>query len=290
VFYKINALMKCKDPLHVGCGSYAIGKVDLPVIREPGTHLPYIPGSAISGVTRSVMTLRENQQSDRKKKCYPGTGALANYEHCRLPYCPVCTIYGYSDRGKTFQKGCCIFSDAQLVFYPVYENRRGPIMVTTDLLAEKLKLLTGGAHIEKENEIILSEWNSLQGKNIELDSDLKAAMGNLRQTYLVSERDFSLLVNTGIDVRTSISIDYQTGTSMEKALFNYEAVPREAYFMMELTIMDPRLDNKCAPAVSELVCKLEDALSDLSWYGIGGMNTRGLGRLDKVLFASKGGT
>ena len=45
------------DPLHVGAGSSRLGRVDLPIIREPGTNLPKVPGTSLSGPARAYTAL-----------------------------------------------------------------------------------------------------------------------------------------------------------------------------------------------------------------------------------------
>ena len=45
------------DPVHVGTGGYRLGRVDNTIVREPGTNLPKIPGSSISGVARTYTAM-----------------------------------------------------------------------------------------------------------------------------------------------------------------------------------------------------------------------------------------
>ena len=44
-----NYLFMTIDPVHVGTGSDRLGYVDLPIVREPGTNVPKIPGTSLSG-------------------------------------------------------------------------------------------------------------------------------------------------------------------------------------------------------------------------------------------------
>ena len=36
------------DPVHIGTGGYRLGRVDLSIVREPGTDLPKIPGTSLT--------------------------------------------------------------------------------------------------------------------------------------------------------------------------------------------------------------------------------------------------
>lgn len=44
------------DPIHIGAGGYRLGRVDMTIVREPGTQLPKIPGTNCL-VQRVVMRL-----------------------------------------------------------------------------------------------------------------------------------------------------------------------------------------------------------------------------------------
>ncbi|MBC7333821.1 MAG: hypothetical protein H5T85_05135, partial [Actinobacteria bacterium] len=49
------------DPIHIGSGGSRLGRVDLPIIREPGTNLPKIPGTSLSGPARAYTVLQTNK-------------------------------------------------------------------------------------------------------------------------------------------------------------------------------------------------------------------------------------
>ena len=40
------------DPIHVGTGGMRLGRVDLSIVREPGTNIPKIPGTSLAGAAR----------------------------------------------------------------------------------------------------------------------------------------------------------------------------------------------------------------------------------------------
>lgn len=55
--HRITATLELKTGLHVGTGKDAIeiGGLDLPVVKNPFTQEPYIPGSSIKGKLRSLL-------------------------------------------------------------------------------------------------------------------------------------------------------------------------------------------------------------------------------------------
>jgi CRISPR-associated protein Cmr4 len=112
---------------------------------------------------------------------------------------------------------------------------------------------------------------------------------------LVSDSLFPHIVNSNLEVRTSVSIDPATGAAQEKALFSYEALPRSTVLVWEVIAKNPRLfkigdqkiqlDGHTAPAtqgpehVLEVVKKAHPYLEHL---GVGGMGTRGMGRIKVI--------
>ncbi|MFN3743006.1 MAG: RAMP superfamily CRISPR-associated protein, partial [Anaerolineales bacterium] len=121
---------------------------------------------------------------------------------------------------------------------------------------------------------------------------------------LVSDKLFSQIVNSNLEVRTSVSIDPKTGAAAEGALFTYEALPRATWLWFDVVEDDYRKDNqKPWPVKKKFLRKGadgkggENAGEDLGetwerpfdvvcaglklaeYLGIGGMGTRGFGRI-----------
>jgi CRISPR-associated protein Csm3 len=57
---KISATLTCETGLHIGGGDSEmhIGGIDTPVVKNPVTHEPYVPGSSLKGKIRSLMEWR----------------------------------------------------------------------------------------------------------------------------------------------------------------------------------------------------------------------------------------
>ena len=98
--YIISTDIRCITGLHIGGTDegFEIGGVDSPVIKDPLTGYPYIPGSSLKGKMRSLL---EWAYADfainfgKDKKGNP-TGEL-----CQCGTCEICLIFGCSaDKAK----------------------------------------------------------------------------------------------------------------------------------------------------------------------------------------------
>jgi len=100
------------DPIHVGTGGMRLGRVDMSIVREPGTNLPKIPGTSLAGACRTYAAMQESgkfphcagqglpQESEKKNE-----GDNLRYKgHCGKYDCPICVIFGFSKGdGSSFQ-------------------------------------------------------------------------------------------------------------------------------------------------------------------------------------------
>jgi len=159
-----------------------------------------------------------------------------------------------------------------------------------------------GSNNEKKEKIALG-WLFLDASKIEYadknqDKDetnkfwLKLVEAGMPgRLVVVSETTFATLVNMNMDVRTSVAIDPATGAAADGALFTYEAVPRGAYFVGDIVFSKPDDEEYVVPkagtnGTEKKNVKVEDivaeALGLAKVLGVGGMNTRGFGRLEQV--------
>jgi CRISPR-associated protein Csm3 len=98
----ISGQIVCKTGLHIGSSqdTLQIGGVDLPVIRDPISREPYIPGSSLKGKLRSTLEYKEGKEFNRNV----GMGIYIHVcENNEKAYnCPVCRIFGATaERGET---------------------------------------------------------------------------------------------------------------------------------------------------------------------------------------------
>ncbi len=106
----------------------------------------------------------------------------------------------------------------------------------------------------------------------------------LSRTVVVHESLFSELVNSSLEVRTSVAIEPETGAAADGALFTYEAIPRATFMTFDVVIDDYRKfafpssnsEGWKPKGPSEVV---SEGLKLLEYLGVGGMNTRGFGRI-----------
>ncbi len=94
----ISGIIECMTGLHIGATdeAYQIGGMDNPVIKDPLTGYPYIPGSSLKGKLRTIMEWTKDKIDMSK----PG-----GIHECQERNCPVCRIFGTgadnSDKRKT---------------------------------------------------------------------------------------------------------------------------------------------------------------------------------------------
>lgn len=84
----IKGKIVVKTGLHIGAGNdvIEIGGMDNPIIRDPYTKLPYIPGSSIKGKMRSLLELFYIPDRIVKNKGNPCG--------CGEPDCKICRVFG----------------------------------------------------------------------------------------------------------------------------------------------------------------------------------------------------
>lgn len=334
------------DPVHIGTGGYRLGRVDNTITREPGTNIPKIPGSSISGATRAytamciqssnpniptkmkyqrpgkkVLVKKEDGTEEEKIIYYScaGKGADEGEGHCGEHDCEVCVPFGFSKNGNSFQ-GLAQFFDARILFFPVH-SMIGPVWITSPSI---LNALTGADTFAVDNEKFKAinnneqpnklnfGWLMLeQGTPSEINVDFSAFPDAgqfcnicnkiVNRAYLVSDTLFSRIVNDNLEVRTSVAINPATGAAEEGALYTYEAIPRAAIMWFDVVYSNPeyfRINGAKSISLSKpinyhnplrspeinnqigfMAFNTERGFTYLETLGIGGMNTRGMGRV-----------
>jgi CRISPR-associated protein Cmr4 len=246
--------------------------------------------------------------------------------------CEICVTYGYSNKKRSLH-GMAQFSDARILFFPVH-TLVGPVWVTSPQilnelfpgrnaaeLESKLSIDTNGKVEEKawicdelrqrnlskinlgwlyletisQNDWTPKDWslNIQNAKKCEL-RQVPQMSEILKRMVIVSDGLFSQVVNSNLEVRTSVSIDPRTGAAEEGALFTYEAIPRGTVMYFSVTFLNPKnfqiLENKNSKnselKILENMQTVKDTVKKglelFEFLGLGGMGTRGFGRF-KVL-------
>ena len=121
------------DPLHIGAGGYRLGRVDNTILREPGTNLPKIPGSSLSGVCRSHAHYGL-AEADKAK----ADECLAGKSKNNCGACRICRVFGFANgEAKKSQIGLVKFFDGRLVAFPV-STMTGPRWVTCPSILQEI--------------------------------------------------------------------------------------------------------------------------------------------------------
>lgn len=280
------------DPIHVGAGGYRLGAVDNTIVREPATDVPKIPGTSLAGVIREFATIHtmENDEECKKKNSEKEKRDSAEEE--------IKQYFGDGNR-----QGMLRFYDGQIIFFPV-SSIQGTVWITTKELLEywlgevkdkdrvKIKIpdeINDKAYAIKgvnTNRPLNLGWVLLEvervqnGKDVVLSSQLEQCV---KRILIVSDKLFSQIANDNLEVRTSVRIDPTTGTAAEGALFTYEAIPRGTIIGFEVGIDTRREDDK-----DDIASLIKATFSYLKLFGIGGLGTRGFGRIDVMELGGEG--
>ena len=283
------------DPVHIGTGGNRLGRVDNCITREPGTRLPKIPGTSLSGAIRQYAAYQYESP-----RC-AGTGQGDEKKgHCKEKTCPICYTFGFLNGQAGGQSGTVNIGDARLLLFPVY-SLAGPVWVTCPDILNEL-----GHEQDDPGEQVglpeaLSSHDHLNLGWLMLERAPKVftcpdAIGVPKQiqdqAVLISNNLFSQVVNSNLEVRTSVSIDPETGAAKPGALFTYEAIPRAALLWLDVVQDDYRQEGfntvdktetgKALPKKDQWEKPLDVVQAGLSLaehLGIGGMGTRGFGRI-----------
>ncbi len=304
------------DPIHIGAGGARLGRVDLPIIREPGTNLPKIPGTSLSGPARAYTALVTGKYTwNEKGNNYSCAGRGGDYgeKHCGNPNpaCPVCIPYGFSKGSGNSMQGLAQIFDAHILFFPV-ASMAGPVWVTSPAALEGLGLQHRFEAPEdsffplgqqlKDKEKLNFGWLMLSKKigKGDLNNFSKIPDTIKQRVVLVSDTVFSLIVNSNLEIRTSVSIDPATGAAEEHALFTYEAIPRGTLLKFDVSYnsgtifkiggTELKIKNNVDVDINWVKTQIETGLKLFETLGVGGMNTRGMGRIEVLNLDTGGGS
>lgn len=304
---KLGYFALALDPVHVGTGGYRLGRVDMSIVREPGTNVPKISGTSIAGACRAYAAMQEQGKFPHCAGQGQADTTRGYQGHCGQPDCPICVTFGFAKGDSGSFQGLAQFSDARLILFPVH-SLVGPVWVTCP---DALRACGGTESEPTDEEVRVASGVRASGRlnlgwlmlsvastNLQLtfqDVPQEILQKILNRAVLVSDKMFSHIVNDNLEVRTSVSIDPQTGAAAEGALYTYEALPRASVLYFEVVVSDPKFykiggqeplrNNGGMKRVKQTVT---NGLALFELLGVGGMNTRGMGRL-RVLNLNAGG-
>ena len=265
------------DPVHIGAGGYRLGRVDNTIVRDPATDVPKIPGTSIAGVIRAFAEIvkKEDKTKDDSDKQLKGI--------------EIEEVFGTENK-----QGALRFYDGQIILFPV-SSIQGTVWITTK---ELLEYWFVGIKDQDSNKIEIPNdvkneayaikgvdadkplnlgWLLLKVENVENGKEavLPLEMDEwVKRIVLASEKLFSHIINDNLEVRTSVKIDPDTGTAEAGKLFTYEAIPRGTIIGFEVGVdkhRNGRID------IDKIINAVLPYFKNL---GIGGMGTRGFGRIE----------
>lgn len=304
-------LLMTLDPVHIGTGGYRLGRVDNSIVREPGTRIPKIPGTSLHGAARSYAAQLYETPEAAGQSQDKVTDPDKN---------PVCYTFGYIKKKQNGYEtmaysGVVNIFDGQVVFFPVY-SMAGPVWVSTIN-----RMHEAGFEVEaKENNKLAETWDSgsavltwerkdalnLGWLMVRVAKDKAVVKApdewendqrwqNVKQIAIVKESLFSHIVNSNLEVRTSVAIDPERGAAVDKALFTYEALPRATFLTAEVVLDDyreawPLIENAQSQTAKKNMLPgnakwsgpldvVKSGIQMIEWLGVGGMGTRGFGRI-----------
>jgi len=293
-------LLMTLDPVHPGAGGYRLGRVDNSIAREPGTRLPKIPGSSLHGAARTYAAYAYGDPDAAGQK---QDKIAAPETH------PICYTFGYLKGKNKMASGVVSIFDARILLFPVH-SAVGPVWVTT---AARLK--EAGVDVDRgparKEEIILTwehegrlnlGWlllNVAASTTVHPPAEWKETSAwekASERIALVHESIFSTIVNSNLEVRTSVAINPETGAAEDGALYTYEAIPRAAFLTAEVVLdeyhpqqglfpVTETKQNQPLPQGRTWQTPLDvvrTGLDMMAYLGVGGMGTRGFGRLQVV--------
>ncbi len=301
-------LLMTLDPVHPGAGGYRLGRVDNSIAREPGTRLPKIPGSSLHGAARTYAAYAYGDPDAAGQK----QDKIANPETH-----PICYTFGYLKGKDKMAAGVVSLFDARLLLFPVH-SAIGPVWVTTTARLKEANFDVNREPAQKEEVVFTGKhegrlnlgWLLLdvvadnvhvqppkpekeENQSWEQESAWKAVAERI---VIVHESIFSTIVNSNLEVRTSVAINPETGAAEDGALYTYEAIPRAAFLTAEVVLDEYQPQKGLFPVTqtkqSQPLPKgsiwnspldvVRTGLEMMASLGVGGMGTRGFGRLQVV--------
>jgi CRISPR-associated protein Cmr4 len=274
------------------------------IIREPGTNLPKVPGTSLAGAARSYAAMRYGKPA--------AAGQHKKLDGKAKEKCPIIYTFGTATDTGGGRAGTVSLSDAMILFFPVHSNQ-GPIWISTvDILTSVGFAVSGPPPSDsgtatatlKASKGLSLGWLLLdapdQATITPPKADLKDYARIAGRIVLLGPKLFSHIVSSNLEVRTSVSINPETGAAEEGALFTYEAIPRCTWLWCDIVQDDYRntfptttkqfkdgAENAGEPlGESEQWTKPLDVVNAglrlVEYLGVGGMGTRGFGRMRMV--------
>lgn len=148
-YRKLEGKIKLLSGLHIGGNKdiIEIGGMDNPVIKNPITGLPYIPGSSIKGKMRFLLEWNLGKVDPNKggepHSCSPDNGD-----------CPICRIFGNTDKNKRYGPTRLKVNDCPLILTDDDRKKfeKNELIFLEDKVENRINRLTGTAEHPRHME------------------------------------------------------------------------------------------------------------------------------------------
>lgn len=251
---RIQSTLTVETGLHIGggAGSLDIGGIDKPVVRDPVSQQPYLPGSSLKGKLRSILERILNKQLNRSG------GGVLRYESDDLED-------GYTNIGNADAPRYVEFQGAKTCTLSRIFGSTGSQCFVKEAIAQSQDLdRTDNKTVPINNQ----PYVKIRGRNA-------PARLIVRDSHLLTDSAKQLkAIDTGLymtEWKFENSIDRITAAANPR---QFERVPAGAQFKFEMvyTIEDPT-------QVAEDIQNLAITLAILEDDALGGHGSRGYGKV-----------
>jgi CRISPR-associated protein Cmr4 len=274
-----------RSPLHCGTG-HARGAVDLPIAREGVCGLPMIPASGIKGALRNASldarlsskkvsdlfgpSVREVSESPRAGELSFGDAALV-----ALPVSSLSGVFAYVTSPHALGQ---LMQDVQSIggHTPDLPAPAGKALVTsTSALTQTLangatRAFLSEYSFDAQTSPLVDQWARCLGEWLSLDPYTTSSLQE--RLCVVNNDSFRDLVARGVETHVRVSLDRDTRTAANGALWTEENLPKSSL-----------LYSMCHATPNQRGRSARDAYSDLAQtlkgeVQVGGNATIGRGR------------
>ena len=287
VFYAIS-------PLHAGSGQ-ALGAVDLPIQRERHTSWPHVQASGVKGAFRDWF--QRFYLANPKTSCDDTERQASELTK---------TIFGREDGldGNGGHAGAISITDAKLLAFPVRSDVAPFVWVTCpsilsrvqrdiNLCGTLLNIKLPDISIQKDGCFIVT-GNISDKVNVVLE-DLSVSVENppaeiaeleqiflklapqIKRLLLISDENFTFLVETAVEIQPQIAINMETGTAKDGSLRYQELLPADSLLYSMVFFSDERTGSSQLKADMIRTC-VKNAIS--THIQMGGDMTLGRGLME----------
>lgn len=256
--YLITGKLICETGLHIGGSTegFEIGGVDNPVIKDPLTDQPYIPGSSLKGKLRHLLEWTQGRHGFTKESPQFRESRKSNgeptYQPCSCGQCEACALFGVTPQTGVMEETKVNQTNRQ--------RHSVRVEVEVEEQGQKVKkgfLVTGPARLTVRDTFLTNEQDSHNPKRFYSREELPQLLGE----------------NLYTEIKTENALDRVTSEANPRPM---ERVPAGAAFDVEI-VFDVYL-----PADKVLLKSLFSAMHLLENSALGGSGSRGHG---KVQFA-----